>query len=56
MLPEEGEVINDGAPLLACHGASEQGGDGLGWYAQEDLADDVVRERRGLRCLLHLFV
>jgi hypothetical protein len=42
--------------VSAVDGASEQGGDVDGGHAQEDLADDVVRERRGLRCLFHLFV
>jgi hypothetical protein len=55
VIPEEGEVGHEGAPLLARHGASEQGDDVDGGNAKEDLADDVVRERRGLR-LFHLLL
>jgi hypothetical protein len=54
VMPEEGGVGNDGAPLLARHGASEQGCGLDGGHAQEDLADDVVREHCGLHLFFHL--
>jgi hypothetical protein len=56
VMPEEGGVGHDGAPLLARHGASEQCGGLDGGHAQEDLADDIVREWRGLRLFFHLFL
>ena len=45
--PEEGRVDDEGAPLLACDGAAEQGGYVGGGHTQEDLANGIVREQRG---------